>query len=257
MRTGSMSMIGRSPSMAAVSVHAGRGGGRLERAHHVRDQQLGVGRLAVKRERPGLGQRERAQVVDQPGQDARLVEHDREMRRVRRIDAVDDRLEVALDDRQRRPQLVADLGQQGPPLAFVRLEPGGHRVEAATSWRTGRRPRGSAVPRGPCSRRPRPARVASTSSSSVAAGDRNAAPDRDQDGDDHDQRDERRAAAPRCETTNADRRHERAGDEQEDEPEDAAEAAARPRRASRQRPVTGPRRVAGRPPVAAARPAGA
>ena len=50
---------------------------------------------------------------------------------VGRVDAVDERLDVALDHRQRGAQLVADVGQQRAALALVGLEPGGHRVEAA------------------------------------------------------------------------------------------------------------------------------
>ena len=111
-------------------LHAGRGRRRLEGPNDVDDQELGIGRLAVEGERARLGQGHRAQVVDQPGENARLVEDDGEVRRVGRIDAIDDRLEVPLDDGQRRPELVADLGQQGPSLALVGLEPGGHRVEA-------------------------------------------------------------------------------------------------------------------------------
>jgi hypothetical protein len=50
---------------------------------------------------------------------------------VRLVDAVEDRLDVALDDRERRPQLVADVGEERPALGLAGLEPAGHRVEAA------------------------------------------------------------------------------------------------------------------------------
>ena len=53
------------------------------------------------------------------------------MRLVGLVDAVEHRLDVALDHRQRRPELVADVGEQRPPLGLVGLEPGDHRVEAA------------------------------------------------------------------------------------------------------------------------------
>ena len=53
------------------------------------------------------------------------------MLRVRRVDAVDDRLDVALDDRERRAQLVADVGEQPPALRLVDLEARRHRVERA------------------------------------------------------------------------------------------------------------------------------
>ena len=47
------------------------------------------------------------------------------------VDAVDHRLEVAGDDREGRPQLVADVGEQRPSLLLVRFEARGHRVEPA------------------------------------------------------------------------------------------------------------------------------
>ena len=51
--------------------------------------------------------------------------------RVGRVDAVEHRLDVAGDDRQRRAQLVADVGQEQATLALVDVEPLDHRVEAA------------------------------------------------------------------------------------------------------------------------------
>ena len=159
-RTGSISSdrqvaVDRPPSVTPAAAAAGSN----ERTTSATRRSGSVGsgwRASV----PGLGQGERPQVVDQPAEDARLVE-DRAPRcvRVGRIDAVDDRLEVALDDGQRRPQLVADVGEQRPALALVGLEPLGHRVEAdvqlvdqarpARRRRLGRRP-------GRSSRRPRP-----------------------------------------------------------------------------------------------------
>ena len=56
------------------------------------------------------------------------------------VDAVGDRLEVALHDRQRRPQLVAHVGQQRATLALIGLEPFDHRVEPVDQ-RSGRGPR--------------------------------------------------------------------------------------------------------------------
>ena len=52
----------------------GRRRRRLERADDLADQDVGVGRLAVEGERPGLRERQRPQVVDQPAEDAGLVE---------------------------------------------------------------------------------------------------------------------------------------------------------------------------------------
>jgi hypothetical protein len=45
------------------------------------------------------------------------------------IDAVEERFEVALHDRERRPQLVRHIGQQASPLALAALEAPRHRVE--------------------------------------------------------------------------------------------------------------------------------
>ena len=45
------------------------------------------------------------------------------------MDAVDHRLEVALDDRERRAQLVGDVGEKTPALVVARLEPRRHLVE--------------------------------------------------------------------------------------------------------------------------------
>ena len=61
-------------------------------------------------ERPGLGLGHRAQVVDEPAEDPGLLEDRREVLGVGRVDPVDERLDVALDHRQRRSQLVADVG---------------------------------------------------------------------------------------------------------------------------------------------------
>ena len=52
------------------------------------------------------------------------------MRLVRRMDAVDDRLEAAADHRERRAQLVAHVGEERLAAALVGCEPLGHRVEA-------------------------------------------------------------------------------------------------------------------------------
>src|SRR5438552_985208 len=59
------------------------------------------------------------------------------MRLVGRMDAVDHRLDVPLDDRERRSQLVGDVRQEAATLFFVRLEAGGHRVEGANEIANG------------------------------------------------------------------------------------------------------------------------
>src|SRR2546425_9884600 len=47
------------------------------------------------------------------------------------MDAVDERLEVAPHDREGGPELVADIGEQAPPLLLTRTQAAGHRVERA------------------------------------------------------------------------------------------------------------------------------
>ena len=143
---------------------------------------------------------------------------------VRRVDAVDDRLEVALDDRQRRPKLVADLGQQGPPLAFVGLEPGGHGVEARDELADGAK---AAWLRSDAHRVIAPLDRAGCLDELVQGRGRRPEPaaDPDQDRGDGDQHDESGQPSEVREDESG-RRNERPGDEQEDEPENAAEAAA-------------------------------
>ena len=48
-----------------------------------------------------------------------------------RVDAVEEPLEFALHDRQRRAQLVRDVGHQLPPRLVLRRRAPGHRVERA------------------------------------------------------------------------------------------------------------------------------
>ena len=55
-------------------VHPGGRRRRLERADDVGDEEVRVGRLAMERQRAGLGQGQRPQVVDEPAEDSRLVE---------------------------------------------------------------------------------------------------------------------------------------------------------------------------------------
>ncbi len=71
-----------------------------ERAHDLLDQDVGIGRFAVQRQRAGLGERHRAQVIDEPLHDAGLLEDRGEVRLVGRVDAIDHRLEVPGDHRR-------------------------------------------------------------------------------------------------------------------------------------------------------------
>ena len=116
----------RSRRSTPAAAAAGREGRR-----DVGDEDAEVGRLAMERQGARLGQGERPEVLDQPIEDPRLLEDRRQVGLVGRMDAVEDRLDAALDDGERRPQLVGDVGEERPALGLVGLEPGGHRVEAA------------------------------------------------------------------------------------------------------------------------------
>ena len=128
---GSTSSSGRSSasssSMLAPAVPASCSKDRATSVAH--DRQ--VGGLPVERQRAGLGQAERPQVLDQAGEHAGLLEDRAEMllrrpgRRHRRS------LRVALDDAEWRAQLVADLGEQPSALHLVDLEARRHGVERA------------------------------------------------------------------------------------------------------------------------------
>ena len=225
MRTGSISRIGRSPSMATISsTPAASAIGSKARTTSPTRTSGSVG-LGVEGERAGLGERQRAQVVDQAAQDPGLLEDQREVVGVGRIDAVEDRLEVALDHGERRPELVADLGQQRPALALVGLESSGHRVEPAGELAD------------------RPDALASPDAHGVVTGLDPArrldelvegrpgraqrATDAGQRGHHEDEDEEPRERAEMGDDEAA-RRGERSEDQQEEQPEEAAEAAPRP-----------------------------
>ena len=93
----------------------------------------------MERQAARFRERQRPQVVDKPRQHPRLVEDRGEVRLIRWVDAVEQRLEVALDDAQRRSELVADVGEERAPLALIRVEPLRHRVEVADQRVEGRR----------------------------------------------------------------------------------------------------------------------
>ena len=95
-----------------VQLDAGAFGGGLEGRSRLRGEDRQIRRLAMERQAAALGQGDRPQVVDEPGEDVRLVENGPKVRGVPLVDAIEDRLDVALDDGQRGPQLVADVGQQ-------------------------------------------------------------------------------------------------------------------------------------------------
>src|SRR6185503_1188547 len=88
-----------------------------------------IGRLPMQGERSRLSERQRPQIVDQPREHARLIEDGLEVRWVSGIHAVEERLEIALHDRERRAYLVRHIGEQATTLALAALETPGHRVE--------------------------------------------------------------------------------------------------------------------------------
>ena len=85
----------------------------------------------MERQAAALREGDGPEVVDEPAEDPRLLEDRAQMCLVDLVDAVEHRLDVSLDDRERRPQLVADVGQERPSLRLIRLEAGDHLVEAA------------------------------------------------------------------------------------------------------------------------------
>jgi hypothetical protein len=103
-------------------VRPGRARQLLERAADLRRKDREVRRLAVEREGARLGKAQRAQVLDKPRQHPRFLEDRAEVLGIGGIDPVHDRLGVALDDGQRRAQLVAHVGEEAAALGLVGLE---------------------------------------------------------------------------------------------------------------------------------------
>ena len=95
---GSTSSSGRSSGQLELDARARGSCQLLEGPSDLGRHDRQVGRLAMERQRAGLGQAERPQVLDQAGEHAGLLEDRSEMLRVRRVDAIDDRFDVALDD---------------------------------------------------------------------------------------------------------------------------------------------------------------
>ncbi len=88
-------------------------------------------RAALQAQRGTLRQGEGAQVVDEARQQSGLIEDRSQVLRVRGIDAVEDPLEVALDHRQRRAQLMADVSEEMLARRLVGLEARAHGIECA------------------------------------------------------------------------------------------------------------------------------
>ena len=112
---------------------------RFQRAHRVVGQERNVRRFLLQAHHTALGVRERTEILDQPREHPRLLEHLANLLVVSRIHAVEHALEASLDHGQRRPQLMRDVGQQVPALTVLLLEPRRHPVEGsrndAEKWR--------------------------------------------------------------------------------------------------------------------------
>ena len=146
------------------------------------------------------------------------------MGRIGRVDAVEDRLEVAGDHGEWRSQLVADVGEERAPLLLVGFESSGHRVEAAGELLDRREVRtGPAEPDAVVAflnapgRRQHLVEVASGAGQAPRQG-RGDGHDR-QHGDDHRHR-------PEARQERRGRRDDRGDDDQEEDAEDAAEPLA-------------------------------
>ena len=157
---------GRSSGASTLTTRPSRS--RAERAVEVRTRSVDVDRLAVGRERAGLDPAQAQQVGDDAVEPLGLVDHQAEQLGAGRLVVRRARPEVGGDgaDRgQRGPQVVGDRGQQGAALAVDLLErlpplPRPERCDGGRRRRRGRRgcrarPRPRRRRRGP--RCPRPA----------------------------------------------------------------------------------------------------
>ena len=104
---------------------------RLEGGDGVGGDGSEIDRFTLKRQGVGIGQREGAKVIDQPLELTGLGQDSLEMLGIGRIQTVDHALDVALDDGQRRPQLVADIGNQAPTLLLRLSQSRAHGIERA------------------------------------------------------------------------------------------------------------------------------
>ncbi len=123
-----------------------------------------------------------------------------EMRRVRRVDAVEIASRLPGIDGQRRPELVADVGEQRSGAGARRSRAGRPSCRSrAASCPDGGAGRAAPVRRGRRSRRPRPRRSPRPARSSGAADAAEPARRPRRGRDDDDQDDDRRPSGPRCE----------------------------------------------------------
>jgi hypothetical protein len=90
-----------------------------QRRRDIADEVAEVDGLLAQLEGAGLGVRQCAEVFDQPREVPRLLEQLREMGLVAGVHAIEQPLDAALQDGERRPQLVGDIGHQLPPQAVL------------------------------------------------------------------------------------------------------------------------------------------
>ena len=77
-----------------------------------------------------FGQRQVAQVLNEPAHAQRLIFHGQEDLLIRRDDIVDHAFQIALQDGQGRPQFMGDVGKQAAPHLIVFRQFLGHIVES-------------------------------------------------------------------------------------------------------------------------------
>ena len=114
-RTGS-TLVTTGPSPATDSVTPPATARGPQGGHGLVGERPEVDRLAVERQRPGLCERQRPEVVEQPVHHGGLGEERRQVVLVHRVDAVEHGLDAPGDDGERRPELVGHVGEQCPPV---------------------------------------------------------------------------------------------------------------------------------------------
>jgi hypothetical protein len=121
--------LGDAGSGAPAERHASTGSPGGEGRHRVLGERRRLHRLAVEAEHAGLRGGEGLQVVKEPRHHRRLLEDGAEVGLIGGIKPVEHPLDGTADHRQRRAQLVGDVGEQGAALLLVRLQARGHLVE--------------------------------------------------------------------------------------------------------------------------------
>ena len=86
----------------------------------------------MKTQFPRFRHRKRAQIVEQARHHLGLLQKGRELVVVARVDAIEHRLDIALDDRQGRAKLVGDVGEERAALRLILPEPFRHPVKRHT-----------------------------------------------------------------------------------------------------------------------------